>query len=81
MYGVLIFHISNCNFKSTNKHATSFARLMFISNFRALHCWRLEDITNKRKGFHYGAMFSLPEVDHALEGGGDDDEDASDGGD
>ena len=53
--------LANCDFKSTEKHAKSFARLITNADYRSIHTWRLEDILNKRKDMVYGAITSLDE--------------------
>jgi len=40
--------LANCDFRSMEKHAISFCRLMFNANFRSLHCWAKEEHCNKK---------------------------------
>ena len=61
MAAVSEYLMANCDFSSTQKHAASFIRLLFNANFRSIHCWCKEDISNFREGMNYECIISLPE--------------------
>ena len=61
MAAVSEYLFGNVDFSSVNKHAVSFSKLLFNANFRSIHCWRKEEITNKREDMDYDVIRSLPE--------------------
>ena len=53
--------LANAEFKNTEKHAQSFAKLITNANFRSIFTWRKEEISNKRENFDYDFLQSFPE--------------------